>query len=404
MEHAAPPSAPGAPSRSGTLTVAAVASIGAGAIHAVAAGAHSEHTQAMWVFVGLAALQIAWGVGALRRNDRPVAAAGLLLGVVAFSGWIVAQTVGIGFVEGLGGGGAIQTADVLAAGLALVTAAGGLLRLVGLVPVPRLAPVAAMAIVAATVPGMVVAGSHDHGDDHGDEIAHGDDHGDDIAHGDDADLVDHEGDDQGDHEPAVVPPTPYDPDKPLNLSGVEGVTEEQQAQAEQLIAVTLHHLPKWADTAQAEADGYHSIGDGGTGYEHYVNRELINDDKVLDPEYPESLVYQVVDGEKTLVAAMYMMTDDDTLDDVPDVGGKLTQWHIHNDLCFTPDPVAPKVAGLIQADGTCRDGLVKGTEAPMLHVWIVPHECGPFAALEGVAGGQIPEGEERWCDHAHGAS
>ena len=100
---------------------------------------------------------------------------------------------------------------------------------------------------------------------------------------------------------------------------------------------------------------------------------------------------------------MYMMKSDDTLDDVPNVGGKLTQWHIHNNLCFTPDPVAPTVGGLTNADGTCTPPLVKGTEAPMLHVWIVPHECGPFAALDGIAGGQIKPGEERWCDHVHGA-
>jgi hypothetical protein len=39
----------------------------------------------------------------------------------------------------------------------------------------------------------------------------------------------------------------------------------------------------------------------------------------------------------------------------------------------------------------------------MIHVWIIPHECGPFAALTGVGGGAIAEGEERWSDHAHGA-
>ena len=39
----------------------------------------------------------------------------------------------------------------------------------------------------------------------------------------------------------------------------------------------------------------------------------------------------------------------------------------------------------------------------MIHVWIVPHQCGPFAALEGVGAGQILDGEERWCDTAHGA-
>jgi hypothetical protein len=36
----------------------------------------------------------------------------------------------------------------------------------------------------------------------------------------------------------------------------------------------------------------------------------------------------------------------------------------------------------------------------MLHVWIEPHKCGPFAALEGVGAGQIKEGEARLCDTA----
>jgi hypothetical protein len=39
----------------------------------------------------------------------------------------------------------------------------------------------------------------------------------------------------------------------------------------------------------------------------------------------------------------------------------------------------------------------------MIHVWITPHPCGPFAALEGVGAGSILPGEQRLCDHAHGA-
>ena len=31
----------------------------------------------------------------------------------------------------------------------------------------------------------------------------------------------------------------------------------------------------------------------------------------------------------------------------------------------------------------------------MIHVWITPNECGPFAALEGVGAGTIAAGEER---------
>ena len=40
----------------------------------------------------------------------------------------------------------------------------------------------------------------------------------------------------------------------------------------------------------------------------------------------------------------------------------------------------------------------------MIHVWTEPHRCGPFAALAGVAGGSISEGEARLCDHAHGGA
>ena len=123
-------------------------------------------------------------------------------------------------------------------------------------------------------------------------------------------------------------------------------------------------------------------------------------DTTLDPDYPESLVYTPDrKGGKKLVSAMYMLAPDKTLDDVPDVGGKLTQWHIHNNLCFTANG---RVVGLTNSDGSCRPGFNKGNEAPMLHVWITPHPCGPFASLAGVGAGQIKEGEERLCDTVHG--
>lgn len=92
-----------------------------------------------------------------------------------------------------------------------------------------------------------------------------------------------------------------------------------------------------------------------------------------------------------------------TLDTVPDIGGALTQWHIHDNLCFTNDS-APLVAGLTDASGNCLPPLVKLQPVPMIHVWIVPEPCGPFAALEGIAGGQIKPGEQRLCDHVHGST
>ncbi|MEI2704179.1 MAG: hypothetical protein V9E89_02705 [Ilumatobacteraceae bacterium] len=204
--------------------------------------------------------------------------------------------------------------------------------------------------------------------------------------------------------PASATPKPYDPAMPIDLSGTPGVTPAQQAAAENLIAVTVVRLPRWADYRTAEAAGFTSIGDAATGVEHYIKWDWINDDVALDPDQPESLVYQPqADGSKKLVSAMYMLPDTVTLDQVPELGGALTQWHIHDNLCFTADPAQPRVAGLTDADGNCAAPLQKFRPAPMIHVWIVPHPCGPFAALEGIGAGQIKPGEERLCDHVHGS-
>lgn len=208
----------------------------------------------------------------------------------------------------------------------------------------------------------------------------------------------------GEHGSAAAPtPVPYDPSKPIDLSGVAGVTLEQQAAAENLIAVTIVRLPQWSDYKVAEAAGFRSIGDGITGHEHFIQWDWINDDVILDPDHPESLVFAPQpDGSKKLVSAMYMLPSTVELADVPDIGGALMQWHIHDNLCFSSGPGA-RVAGLTDAAGGCAPPLVKFDPAPMIHVWITPHKCGPFAALEGVGAGQIDDGEERLCDHAHGS-
>jgi hypothetical protein len=207
----------------------------------------------------------------------------------------------------------------------------------------------------------------------------------------------------GDQSPEPDP-VPYDPAKPIDLGGIAGVSPEQQAFAENLVADTVRNLPQWADPAVAEAAGFHSILDGSTGHEHYIQWDWINDDVWLDPDFPESLVYEPqLDGTKTLVSAMYMLPNDMELADVPDWGGSLMQWHEHGDLCFTDDPVAPRVAGTKPIGEPCQPPLVDGGVAPMIHVWITPHVCGPFAALEGIGAGQVQPGEEHLCDEAHGA-
>ena len=402
------------------VAVTAFASIGAGAIHAAAIGVHSEHRSAVVAFTILAVAQIGFGVLALLEPTRVALFVGAGINVAAMGGWILAKTSGIGFIDGLDVAEDPQWADSIAFALATVSVIAAIgaatwWRSSG----ARLgATTLAMVILVTaliTTPAMLSAGSHSHAGGHGhddggtaaagDGHAHGDGDAAAAAAGDDEEGHAHDDTaaaaEEEPHEAAVVPPKPYDPTKPIDLGGVEGVTPEQQAHAENLIAITLLRLPKYADPATAEADGFRSIGDAVTGDEHYVNVDYFTDEHILNPDYPESLVYQPDgNGGKKLVAAMYMLEPGKTLDEVPDIGGKLTQWHIHNNLCFTAEG---RVAGLRPSNGECSAGLNGGSQAPMIHVWIQPHPCGPFAALDGVGGGQIKEGETKLCDSAHGA-
>ena len=118
-----------------------------------------------------------------------------------------------------------------------------------------------------------------------------------------------------------------------------------------MLRTTIKDLPQFADPATAEADGYRTIGDSITGDEHYVNWSYVNDGNILDPNKPESLVYEMKNNKKTLVAAMYMLPFGSGFGDVPDVGGALTQWHVHRDLCLTDDPVQKVVSTLTSIDG-----------------------------------------------------
>ncbi|MCU1674035.1 MAG: rane protein of unknown function [Frankiales bacterium] len=165
--------------------------------------------------------------------------------------------------------------------------------------------------------------------------------------------------------------------------------------------MTLARLPQWADPAVAEKAGFRSIGDAFTGTEHLIDQAFLDDDTTLDPDRPESLVYDTTGGRRKLVAAMYMLKPGTALTAVPDIGGPLVQWHTHEDLCFTS---GGKVRGVTDQFGACPRGLFKPLPSPMVHVWITQHGCGPFAALEGLAGGRIAAGQARLCDHAHGSA
>lgn len=387
-----------------TLTgIAGLLSVGAGAVHAAAAGIHAEHAQLARIFVVLAALQIGAGVWTLLGRHRWAAVLVVVINAAAVGGWLLSRLTGVSWINGLEQREAAQFADSVCAALGVAAAlagAVGFLRAYAMRWRGRWA-LPAMVVAALAVPAMLSASTHVHA--HSD-AAHDHAVGDDHADGDDHAADDHGADDHAAGDEHALG-RPYDPSLPIDLSGFDGVTPEQQAAAENLVAVTLVRLPQWADYRDAEAAGFHSIGDGATGHEHFINWDWIDDDVWLDPDHPESLVYQPQpDGSRLLVSAMYMLPGSVALEDVPDIGGALMQWHVHDNLCFTTDPVAPQVATVTGSGGPCPAGTVMFAPYAMIHVWIVAHECGPFAALEGVGAGQIPADEERLCDHLHGSA
>jgi hypothetical protein len=172
----------------------------------------------------------------------------------------------------------------------------------------------------------------------------------------------------------------------IHLVSETGVSPAQLARADALIEATMTDLKQFQTPAQAYAAGYRSIGDAVTGDEHYVNWSYSNDGHILDPMRPES------------VAAMYALPFGSSFADVPDVGGALTQWHVHANLCLTTNPQQRVVSGITSIGGKCPAGTSKAGNTPMLHVWVTPNPCGPFAALEGIGAGQVPAGQTRNCD------
>jgi hypothetical protein len=171
------------------------------------------------------------------------------------------------------------------------------------------------------------------------------------------------------------------------------VTDEQRAAAQSLIDRTTEGMEQFPNEDSLIAAGYTTIGDAGTGFEHYVNWSLLGDSKELDETAIESVVLQVApDGTKTVASAMYILSIGKTMSDVPDIAGELTTWHDHTNLCFN----GTRVVALAE-DGSCPPGSTLLATPPMLHVWMVPFACGPFGGIEtsGHGGGCDPD------DHDH---
>lgn len=359
--------------------LAATCSIGAGFIHAIAAGTHAEHTSAALAMALLAFLQIGAGFVGLVRNSSVIHLAIPIINLGAIAGWIATRTTGIGFIPGFDVAESVQTADAITAGLAglaIVASITAIQRTLSIVT-PMYASLIAVIFV---VPATFTTTTHDHS-------SHSASSG---------------------QSSTSNWPRPFFPGIGIDIEGVEGVSSEQENRARQLVIETQQELVRWADYKVAQAEGWFSIGDQATGYEHFVNGRYLDDGNQLDASRPESIVYKVYGDTRILVSAMYMAEGQPALDSplLTDYAGPLFEWHAHTNLCWGPRNGGFGIVGVTDENGKCPPGSTLRTiNKPMVHVWIVPHPCGPFAAVEGLAEGQaaVPDSErvDMCGDHVH---
>jgi hypothetical protein len=154
-------------------------------------------------------------------------------------------------------------------------------------------------------------------------------------------------------------------------------TSAQRTAAGKLVAATRRGLARYVDLRAALAAGYAPHQRAREAVKHYFNPAYVTDGRVLDPARPEGLLYAFSDRGPVVVAAVYLM--DRAGEPGRAVGGCLTTWHVHDNLCSS-DPDNGMITGLRTRGGACPRGQVPWAAPPMLHTWLIDVPGGPFAA------------------------
>ena len=277
--------------RSPALLIAAVATATAGVVHAAAAGSHAELPTLSRGFAVAALAQIGWAVAMSARPDRWVLAAGAGLNLAALGTWLASRTVGISFVDGLDTGTTLGLQDGTVIALEVVAVLACLAAVVrpAAARSTPLVPIFAAVMLVATVPAMATPHDHASHDHEATDLAlatatptptpHDHDH--DHDHGSD------------DSSPVPTPDVaPIDRGYPASfVSWLDTAdTPAHRVAAEKLLVETNEAMKAFPDEAAVQAAGYTSIGDGVTGWEHYIHVGLIADP--ADPRSPGHRVHR----------------------------------------------------------------------------------------------------------------
>jgi hypothetical protein len=154
-------------------------------------------------------------------------------------------------------------------------------------------------------------------------------------------------------------------------------TDEQVRAADEFARRCLEAAARkgWFEFQTGMQDGYELLfGDK----RHYYNKEYIFDDRVLDPERPEFLMYYGTPRGQKLAGAMFYTRKPQERG--RQFGGALTLWHYHiwsTRLCLLGGLLS---VGKADADGHCARGVPMHRSPEMIHVWFFDHPQGRFAS------------------------
>ena len=153
-------------------------------------------------------------------------------------------------------------------------------------------------------------------------------------------------------------------------------TKAEKAAAAKLVADTTAATAKFASMEAAIAAGYGGLTTAPVGAtEHFGNWAHLVDGTVLDPNRPESLLYTFTPKGPVLIGVMYLMNYPGEFG--PEVGGCLTRWHVHTNVCWSP---TFQVVKELNPGETCNPGSFLYVPPPALHVWLADVPGGRFAA------------------------
>jgi hypothetical protein len=359
---------------------------GAAVIHLAMVPAHAAESVPLAIAFALAGwVQALLAVAVVAGHQDRARTAIVAVTAASIGAWVLSRTAGLPVGHEPWSPEAVGTIDLLCVGLEIVTLALAVGRIPLRVPV-WIGPAGLIVVALSTTAALASpsATEHSHGDAHDEVHVHAQDEG--LlaaAQPDDGSATEGEDGHSHDRASAIDSAQPAADDGAADdglVSHHHGepctipATTAQQASADELASDTLAELTKFAALGDAEAAGFVPITPTPSQLVHYGNKAWMVDGRTLDPSRPESLIYAFdKQGRSYLVGAMFMAEPGET---GPQVGGCLTQWHDHTNVCLGR---SGGMVGVVDENGDCPAGSVNRTTGEMLHVWDIPLAGGPFS-------------------------